>query len=237
MLDEILAGRYFAEFMAMAIAHAVAVISPGPDFAVVSRYSVRHGARLALWVSAGIGTGILIHVTYSILGLALIINQTPWLYQLLLLIASAYFFWLGWNAIRSGPEPAAAPIATTDKVTVNQIRSENSGAAADSVSQVSNGRAFLVGFLTNGLNIKATMFFLALFTSIISVQTPISVKIGFGVYLAIATFIWFATLSLMIGKTRIRSVLLSHGYWFDRLMGGVLWLLASHLLWQWFQHP
>ncbi|EGN75770.1 putative threonine efflux protein [Idiomarina sp. A28L] len=220
MFEELIAGRYFAEFLAMAIAHALAVMSPGPDFAVVSRYSVRHGARTAIWVSAGIGIGILIHVTYSILGLALIINQTPWLYQLLLLVASAYFFWLGWNAIRSAP----IPVNTGDvKIEILPV--------------VSPARAFTVGFLTNGLNIKATMFFLALFTSIISVQTPLVVKAGYGAYLALATFIWFASLSLMIGKTRIRSILLSHGYWFDRVMGVVLWLLAIHLLWQWWQHP
>lgn len=220
MFEDIIGTRYFTEFIAMAIAHALAVISPGPDFAVVSRYSVRHGARTAVWVSAGIGTGILIHVTYSILGLALIINQTPWLYQLLLLIASAYFFWLGWNAIRSVPLPVS-----------------NGDVKIEVVPAVSSARAFLIGFLTNGLNIKATMFFLALFTSIISIQTPLAVKAGYGVYLAIATFAWFASLSLMIGKTRIRSILLSHGYWFDRVMGVVLWILAIHLLWQWWQHP
>lgn len=220
MLEDIFASRYIAEFTAMALAHALAVMSPGPDFAVVSRYSVRHGARIATWVSAGIGTGILIHVTYSILGLALIINQTPWLYQLLLLVASAYFFWLGWNAIRSAPIPKSVGEREVEVL-----------------AQVSPNRAFLIGFLTNGLNIKATMFFLALFTSIISVQTPVAVKAGYGLYLALATFAWFAALSFMIGKTRIRSILLSHGYWFDRTMGVVLWLLAFHLLWQWWQHP
>lgn len=220
MLEDLLAGRYVAEFFAMAIAHALAVMSPGPDFAVVSRYSVRHGARIATWVSAGIGAGILIHVTYSILGLALVINQTPWLYQLLLLIASAYFFWLGTNALRSKPIPVPQKDMQVEVLT-----------------KISSGRAFVIGFLTNGLNIKATMFFLALFTSIISAQTPFVVKAGYGIYLAIATFAWFAALSFMIGKTRIRAILLSHGYWFDRLMGCVLWLLAIHLLWQWWQHP
>ncbi|RUO38835.1 lysine transporter LysE [Aliidiomarina shirensis] len=226
MLDDVFAGRYFAEFLAMAIAHALAVMSPGPDFAVVSRYSVRHGSRIATWVSAGIGTGILVHVTYSILGLALVINQTPWLYQMLLLIASAYFFWLGWNALRSAPIPVSRAAESGDGEQTVAV-----------VPQISVGRAFVIGFLTNGLNIKATMFFLALFTSIISVQTPLLVKVGYGTYLAIATFAWFAALSFMIGKTRIRTILLSHGYWFDRVMGLVLWLLAIHLLWQWWQYP
>lgn len=224
MFEDIMAGRYLTEFVAMAIAHAVAVASPGPDFAVVSRYSVRHGARIATWVSLGIGLGILVHVTYSILGLALVIHQTPWLYKLLLLVAAAYFFWLGYTAIRSQPN-REVPAANVQQANLL------------SGSVISVRRAVAIGFLTNGLNIKATMFFLALFTSIISTQTPVAVKAGYGVYLAIATFAWFATLSYLLGRTRIRDILLSHGYWFDRAMGLILWFLAFQLLWQWWLQP
>lgn len=236
MLEDIMAGRYVTEFIAMAIAHAVAVASPGPDFAVVSRYSVRHGARIATWVSLGIGLGILVHVTYSILGLALIIHQTPWLYKLLLLVAAAYFFWLGYGALRSKPnlfKPANA--AQHAERHIEQNSEQHTNLLSGSV--ISVRRAVGIGFLTNGLNIKATMFFLALFTSIISTQTPIVIKAGYGVYLAIATFAWFATLSYLLGRTRIRDILLSHGYWFDRTMGLILWFLAFHLLWQWWLQP
>ena len=207
---------YLAEFLAMAIAHLLAVTSPGPDFAVISRCSVRFGARVALWISLGIGLGILVHVTYSILGLALVIHQTPWLYQLLLMVAAAYFIYLGSMALRSSPmeNPAATGELTE-------------------VMPLTPARALGLGFLTNGLNVKATMFFLALFTSIIAPDTPLTVKLGYGLYLALATFSWFALLSLLLGRTRIRSLLLAKGYWFDRAMGLVLWLLAGHLLWQW----
>ncbi|MCL4409768.1 MAG: LysE family translocator [Gammaproteobacteria bacterium] len=222
MFDELFSNRYAAEFIAMAIAHAFAVASPGPDFAVVSRYSIRHGTRVAVWVSLGIGLGILIHVTYSILGLALVINQTPWLYQLLMLVAASYFFWLGWQAMRSQP-----PVESSNSTS----RMEVTGFEAD----VSARRAVAIGFLTNGLNVKATMFFLALFTSIISTSTPVTVKAGFGIYLAVATFAWFATLSYLLGRSKVRQALLSKGYWFDRIMGAILWLLAFNLVWMWLQ--
>ncbi|WP_194755682.1 LysE family translocator [Aliidiomarina indica] len=220
MLEALFSSRYLAEFVAMAIAHAVAVASPGPDFAVVSRYSVRYGARVAVWVSLGIALGILIHVTYSVLGLAIIISTTPWLYSLLLLTAALYFFYLGYGAMRSAPMNGSA-----DKGPNRTL----------AVATISVRRAVGIGFLTNGLNIKATMFFLALFTSIISPATPIAVKAGYGVYLAIATFAWFATLSLLLGKTKIRELLLAKGYWFDRVMGLILWLLAANLLFQWWK--
>lgn len=205
---------YFVEFTAIAIAHLLAVISPGPDFAIVSRYSVRYGARTGVWVSLGVGLGILVHVTYSILGLSLVIHETPWLYKLLTVVAIGYFLWLSLNLLRSKPAEAG---------------SSGDSANKSQVEILERRKAIWIGFLTNGLNVKATMFFLALFTTIISLDTPTQVKVGYGIYLAIATFVWFSSLSLMLGKTRLRQWLLEHGYWFDRTMGVLLLLLAINL--------
>src|SRR5690554_8154315 len=122
VLDSFLNSPYWIEFTALAIAHLFAVISPGPDFAVVSRYSVRFGAKVGVWVSLGIGLGILIHVTYSVLGLALVIKTTPVLYSFLLLAAAVYFLWLAAILLR-----AKKPQLTTsdnsgslEKVTQNE---------------------------------------------------------------------------------------------------------------------
>lgn len=190
-------------------------MSPGPDFAVVSRYAVRYGIRLGCYIALGIGIGILVHIGYSLLGVALVIHRTPWLYQTLLIAASGYFFWLGWQAIRA---PAMAQqLDTQDAV------------------PLAPARAFVVGFMTNALNPKATLFFLALFTSVIAPHTPTIIKASYGVYMALATMAWFSLLSVLLGNTYIRNVLLAKGYWFDRVMGIFLWLLAAHLLWQWSQ--
>ncbi|RUO35161.1 lysine transporter LysE [Aliidiomarina soli] len=190
-------------------------MSPGPDFAVVSRYAVRYGIRLGCIIAIGVGTGILVHIAYSLLGVALVIHRTPWLYQALLLAASGYFIWLGWNAMR-------AP-AMTQTIDIEQA------------DRLSAGKAFVLGFITNALNPKATLFFLALFTTLIAPQTPMLVKAGYGLYMALATMAWFCLLALMLGNDWMRRLLLAKGYWFDRVMGAFLWLLAAHLLWQWWQ--
>ena len=204
---------YVAEFLTIAVAHLLAVMSPGPDFAVVSRYSVRYGAPLGCTIAVGIGTGILVHIGYSLLGVAFVIHRTPWLYQALLVAASGYFIWLGWQALRS---PAVVQ-------TIN----------SDGAERLGMGKAFIVGFMTNALNPKATLFFLALFTTIIAPQTPTLIKAGYGLYMAFATMAWFSLLALLLGNPVVRGILLAKGYWFDRVMGAFLWFLAAHLLWQW----
>lgn len=206
-------SQYFTEFLTIAVAHLLAVMSPGPDFAVVSRYSVRYGVALGCVIAVGVGIGILVHIGYSLLGVALVIHRTPWLYQMLLVAASGYFVWLGWQAMRS-----PAVVQTIDSAGAEEL---------------SAGKAFVLGFVTNALNPKATLFFLALFTTLIAPQTPTFIKAGYGLYMALATMTWFSLLALMLGNIYVRGILLAKGYWFDRIMGAFLWFLAAHLLWQW----
>ena len=68
---------YWAEFFTIAIAHLFAVASPGPDFAVVIRQNVRGGTRSGVWTSLGVGCAILLHVSYCLLGVALLLSQSP----------------------------------------------------------------------------------------------------------------------------------------------------------------
>jgi len=65
---------------------------------------------------------------------------------------------------------------------------------------------------------------------IISPQTPNSYKILYGIYMSVATAVWFSLLSLLLTRQKVRSFLLRQGYWFDRIMGLVLLALAMQLL-------
>ena len=205
---------YWIEFLAIASVHFFAVASPGPDFAIILKHSVSYGRRAAVITSVGIGLGILIHVAYSLLGIGLLIKTTPWLFNILIYVASAYLAYLGWGAIQSGPS----------------VNSEVDGDVLVDTSEpsLSDRKAFLIGFMTNGLNPKATLFFLFVFATIVSSSTPNNVKAIYGLYMAIATGCWFSFLSYSLSVKRVRQFLLRNGYWFDRLMGAVLILLAIY---------
>jgi threonine/homoserine/homoserine lactone efflux protein len=76
--------------------------------------------------------------------------------------------------------------------------------------------------MTNGLNPKATLFFLSLFTVVISPHTPLPVQAGYGVYLALATALWFCLVAMLFSQRRVREGFARMGHWFDRAMGVVL---------------
>ncbi len=203
---------YWAEFFTIAIAHLFAVASPGPDFAVVMRQSVRGGTRSGIWTSLGVGTAILLHVSYCLLGVALLLSQSPALFNAMKFLAAAYLFYLGIQSIRAsleerglGEEAVQAPVASAF-------------------------RAFGLGFLTNGLNPKATLFFLALFTVVIDQNTPTTIQLLYGIYLAVATFAWFTLLSLVLGVPRIRAFIVSMGSSLERAMGAILILISLQIV-------
>ncbi len=195
---------YWTEFLTVALIHLLAVASPGPDFAIVVRESVAHGRRAGTWTALGVGTGIFVHVAYSLLGIGLIVSQSIMLFNALKWAAAAYLLYIGIKALRARP---ADPVAAE---------------AALMAGDRSSRGAFVTGFVTNGLNPKATLFFLSLFTVVIDPHTPLAVQAGYGVYLAFATALWFSLVALLFSQRRVRAGFARMGHWFDRLMGAVL---------------
>ncbi|MBA4726101.1 MAG: LysE family transporter [Pseudomonas sp.] len=202
---------YWMEFMTVALVHLLAVASPGPDFAVVVRESVAQGRRAGSWTALGVGCGIFVHVAYSLLGIGLIVSQSIVLFNLFKWLAAAYLVYLGWRALRARP------------MSLEAIDGANAPVAR------SAWRAFVIGFVTNGLNPKATLFFLSLFTVVISPDTPLLVQAGYGVYLAGATALWFLLVAWLFSRGRVRAGFARMGHWFDRLTGAVLIGLGARL--------
>jgi len=67
---------YLHEFIMLTIIHLLAVMSPGPDFAIVLRQSISFGRKSAIITSLGIGAGISVHVLYTLLGVGILISQS-----------------------------------------------------------------------------------------------------------------------------------------------------------------
>jgi len=199
------------EFMTVALVHLLAVASPGPDFAVVVRESVAQGRRAGSWTALGVGCGIFVHVAYSLLGIGLIVSQSIVLFNLFKWLAAGYLVYLGWKALRARPQLEAATL-TAGPVPTRRAR-----------------QAFAVGFVTNGLNPKATLFFLSLFTVVISHDTPLAVQAGYGLYLACATTLWFCLVAWLFSRDRVRAGFARMGHWFDRVTGAVLIALGARL--------
>ncbi len=204
--------EYWGEFAKVALAHALAVASPGPDFSIVLQQSLRHGRRAAIWTSFGIGSGILLHVGYSLLGIGLVIAGSETGFAVLKYSGAGYLAWLGVRSLRS------------------RRRETESMLPEARVPGGSARGAFATGFLTNALNPKATLFFVALFATVIGAETPKSVQALYGLWMVGATATWFCVVSVVFARERLRRAFWAHGHWIDRALGVVFLGFAASLL-------
>ncbi|PKI17563.1 LysE family translocator [Colwellia sp. 12G3] len=234
------------QFLLIAMVHFFAVASPGPDFALILKQSIRYNRRIAIYTSFGIAAGIIVHVTYSLVGIGLLIASDERLFTALKYIAASYFCYIAWHCLRAKKpdnelltaesddidnKPLISP-EVTNEVT-NEVPNEiTNGASKDTTASnnPSAKKAFLNGFLINALNVKATLFFVSLFSVVIAPETLLSIKIAYGAYLVAATGAWFCFLSYILTQEKVRFVLQRKGYILDRVMGLILLLLAIQLV-------
>lgn len=202
---------YASEFARIAVAHLLAVASPGPDFAMVLRQSLAHGRRTAVWTSVGIGSAILLHATYCVLGLGLLLLSSAAAFTVLKYAGAAYLTFLGVEGLRSRRRSA-----------------DNVGLTGGTAP--GPRAAFAAGFLTNALNPKAALFFIALFPVVVSPETPKLIQAGYGLWMSLATMAWFSLVSLVFTRETVRRSYLRQGHWIDRALGVVFLTFAAGLL-------
>ena len=198
------------EFILLFIAHVIAVASPGADFAVVVKNTLRSGKSTGLMTAVGVGCGISIHLIYTLFGIALILSQSELIFNVIKVIGAVYLLWIAWQAFRS--------------------RAKQAQAHNEKHFQMSARQAFRQGFLTNVFNPKVTIFFLVLFTNIISPDTPLWIQGVFGLWLAIYVMLWFMLVAWIFSREKVLAWYESHGHYIDWGMGGFLVFIAAQLL-------
>ena len=195
------------EFAALMLAFGINAIIPGADFARVLRQSIAHGRRAALFTSAGIATSILVHGSYTLLGIGVLVGQSLMLFNIIKWLGAAYLVWLAISALRSSPP---------------QPPEEGELAGA----RRGDWAAFALGFLTNLLNPKAVLFFLALFTTLVSAHTAGDAKVIYVACMSIMLFAWFALVSVFFTTPAVRQGFFRFGRWFNRVTGITFIVLA-----------
>lgn len=179
----------------------LAVISPGPDFAMVTRNSLMLSRRSGLLTALGIGLGVTVHVSYTLLGVGLLIRQSLWLFNAVKLVGAIYLIYLGAKML---------------------MTKANTGQPDAPVAPLSDLAALRTGFLTNVLNPKTTVFIVSLFMQAVRPDTPLIVQISYGAFIALAHAGWFSLVAVCFSATAVRDRLLSLRHWIDRTFGGLL---------------
>lgn len=185
--------------------HLLAVMSPGPDFAVVVKNSLVQGRKQGIATALGITVGILVHLAYSFLGLGFLIAKSILLFSIVKYCGAVYLVWIGIQALRSTSE------------TIQVTHSYNAEKVPGSTLH-----AFREGFLTNLLNPKATLFFVGIFTQFITPETSLVWYAVVTIGVVFNQFWWFSSVALVFSLSSLRGRIQRIRVYLDRTMGAVL---------------
>ncbi|HKN04278.1 MAG TPA: LysE family translocator [Buttiauxella sp.] len=179
------------------------MLSPGPDFFLVIKNAARYPRAAAMMTSIGVISGVATHMAYCVAGLAVLITTTPWLFGFLKYAGAAYLIWVGVHALlaRGG-----------SKMDVSNVERQHTTLK----------KAFLQGYLCNLLNPKATLFFLSVFTQVLSVNSGTMEKLWYAGVILMLSVVWWPLLVVLIQSEPVRRGLAKVQKIVDKLLGGML---------------
>jgi len=195
--------EYLALIGSVVLIHLMAVMSPGPDFFMALRNSLTYSRKTGIYTAIGFGLGIGVHVVYCVFGLALIISKSIVVFNVIKFLGAAYLIYIGVMSI----------VSKNNKIEVKD---------QDHKTDISALKAVRIGFLTNVLNPKATLFFLSLFTFVIGPETPSHIMVLLGVIMMVNTAIWFSLVAVFFTQKRIQQFYNQFQRVFNRIFGVTL---------------
>jgi|TARA_A100001011_G_scaffold388513_1_gene468295 threonine/homoserine/homoserine lactone efflux protein len=194
-------------FIWSALAHLIALTSPGPDTAVVLRQVSLYGRKEGYKTSIGIGIGIYIHCVLAVNGISLIIISNDLYKFMISLVGGAYIFFLGISMLKSDLR----------EVPVVQNKS------------LENANSILNGLITNIFNVKAFLFFVSLFAVLIDGLSSFYFYI-YPIYFAITSSLWFTLLSYLTTISTNKSLNIYSNTYIAYIMSITLCLIALFIL-------
>lgn len=194
-----------AAFLAVALLHLMAAISPGPAVLMSARIGLTEGLRAGVFVAAGIGLGGVIWAAAALFGLALVFQAAPALLWALRLGGAAYLLWMAWGLWQSADLPIEA---------------------AEGVAARSIGAAFRLGLWTQLANPKPAVLFSAIFLGTVPQGTALWVYGALLLVVFLNETLWNSAVARIFSFHRTRTAYISMKSVIDRVLGGMLALLG-----------
>ncbi|WP_368559539.1 LysE family transporter [Acinetobacter indicus] len=193
--------------------HFVAQLSPGPDIILIAKSSASTTRRNTIHIIAGISLGIVLWVVLTLLGFTVLVEQFPWIQQVLMLIGGLFLAKMGWAMLSGG------------------LRSLKQSSALEDVQAQSSAQKnyFLLGLFTNLSNPKTLIYFSSVFSLALSSSASDYLKAQLAVIIPLQTFLTLVLLMLLLSQPKIKAVYQRSGSYIDILSGALFLIFALWL--------
>ena len=197
------------DFLLIAGAHFLALLSPGPDFFLVARSSLAHGWRGATGACIGIALANAVFIVAAFAGLS-VLKAGSTAFLLVRLAGCAYLLYLGWLFLRHAG------------------KSRLDAKPASGTAHWRGG--LLMGFMSAILNPKNALFYVSLAAVLAARQTSPVAMVAYGAWMVLAVLAWDMAVALAIGSATLRQRFTQALPLLERLSGVMLIVLAVALL-------
>jgi RhtB (resistance to homoserine/threonine) family protein len=199
--------EYLPLIISVFLINLVAAISPGPDFVMCVRNSLMYSRRTGIFTGIGIGLGLAIHISYCAAGLGFIVTTSEVIFNLIKYTGAAYLIYMGLNSY----------LNKKDRIIFENVQQQK---------DISKREAVKIGFLTNVLNPKASVFFIGLFALVIGKNTPVSVIVIISTLMILTAITWFGFVATIFSQRSIRTFFIRYEKKIGWFFGAVLIILG-----------
>lgn len=189
----------------------MASISPGPDFVVVSQKTILQGRKAGVFCGIGVCIGLLFHIGYSVAGLTVAFNSATWLTQSIGIFGGSYLIYLGYNAIKSS-------------------FSNNTTASIQSEKNSDTCAAFWSGLIVNIFNPKAAIYFISLFSMVVSPSLETEKLLLLIVCIIAVQMTWYLTFIFIVTIPKIKVQFDKKVYLIDRILGALMLMMGLYMI-------
>ncbi|OTG61582.1 threonine transporter RhtB [Acinetobacter sp. ANC 3903] len=196
--------------------HFVAQLSPGPDVLLIAKSSASTSRANTLKIILGISLGIVVWVVLTLLGFTVLIQQFPWIQQVLMLVGGLFLARMGWAMLNGG-------LKNLQQAT--RLEDNAPSGTADAKNYV------LQGLFTNLSNPKTLIYFSSVFSLALSSSASTHLKTQLAIIIPIQTFLVFTLLMLILSMPKIKTAYQRSGSYIDVISGGLFLIFA---IWLWY---
>ncbi len=203
-------------FITVVVAHFLALISPGPDFVLVVKSAITNQSKSVIGIAFGIASANAMYISLCLIGVGPILASSVTIMITLKAIGGLFLMYLAFQALR-------APKNSYENLDIINIESSSS-------KKISFIKEFMTGFMSGILNPKNLLFYLSLFTVVLTPEVSLAFKIGLGVWMVSLVFLWDLAIIFLLSIKTVRSRFSKLTYYFDKITGAILGLIGFSIV-------
>jgi threonine/homoserine/homoserine lactone efflux protein len=196
-------------WLSLASICTLSAMTPGPSLLVVLKHTISGSRKNGVYASVFHGLGVSIYALLTVLGMAVIIKETPWLFNLIRYSGIAFLFWLSFKALTS-----------------NSTFSGNIANVVQPPLKKSANEGFMIAFL----NPKIAIFFIALFSQFIDESSLWQQKVVMVLTVGGIDMLWYCLIALVFSQSKMLDKLKKNTNTIEKITGIALLLLATKII-------